>query len=168
MSKIDTPLQTLTIFLVRESVERKQVLKSPHLREIDLGANGTLYIKRPRNKLPTWAAFFKGQVAAETFGHVKSAAAVLLTTVEGRHFAVVFGNGRYLINLLTIEQRFGLLVTLNAVDPKKIRSIDKAKLDSRGIQSRTQASRDASANIFDSTLMRTLSRRSPALPSKAR
>jgi uncharacterized protein (TIGR04141 family) len=148
MSKVDPPLQALTIFLIRELFDLKKIVKKTNLHKIDLGAHGTLHIKRPRNKLPTWTDFFKGHVNPEEFGHVKSAAAVLLTIVDGRHFAVVFGNGRYLLNQLAIEQRFGLLVTLNAVDPKKIRSIDKAKLDRQGIQSRTQASRDASANDF--------------------
>jgi uncharacterized protein (TIGR04141 family) len=148
MPKSDPSLQPLTIFLMRDSVERKKLLSAKNLRKIDLGAHGTLYIKRPRNKLPSWASFFDGHVDPEEFGRVKSAAAVLLTVVDGRHFAVVFGNGRYLINQLAIEQRFGLLVTLNAVDPRKIRSIDKAKLDRQGIQSRTQASRDASAEDF--------------------
>jgi uncharacterized protein (TIGR04141 family) len=148
MTNLDPPLQALTIFLIRETADPKKLLKPVGLREIDLGARGTLHIKRPRQKLPSWATFFKGHVDPDEFGRVKSAAAVLFTAVEGRQFAVVFGNGRYLLNPLAIEQRFGLLVTLNAVDPKKIRSIDKAKLDRQGIQSRTQASRDASASDF--------------------
>ena len=79
---------------------------------------------------------------------MKSSAAVLLCSAASRHFAVVFGNGRYLLDPQRIEQRFGLLVTLNTVDPLKVKSIDKASLDRQGMQSRIQASRDASTKDF--------------------
>jgi uncharacterized protein (TIGR04141 family) len=149
MAGSDPPLQALTIFLLRELGDPVKALKSAgRLQRIDIDANHTVFIKRTKAHPPTWAQFFVDRVDQESFGRVKSSAAVLLCAAAGRHFAVVFGAGRYLLDPLSIEQRFGLLATLNSVDPRKVRSIDKASLDRQGMQSRIQASRDASAKDF--------------------
>lgn len=149
MALTDSPLQALTIFLLRELKDPTKGLKSAgRLQRIDIDANHRVFIKRTRAHPPSWAQFFADRVPPDSFGRVKSSAAVLLTEAAGRHFAIVFGTGRYLLDPQSIEQRFGLLVTLNAVDPKKVRSIDKSSLDRQGMQSRIQASRDASARDF--------------------
>jgi uncharacterized protein (TIGR04141 family) len=149
MAGSDPPLQALTIFLLRELDDPLKALKSAgRLHRIDIDANHTVFIKRTKAHPPSWAEFFVNRVDPHSFGRVKSSAAVLLCAAAGRHFAVVFGTGRHLLDPLSIEQRFGLLATLNSVDPRKVRSIDKASLDRQGIQSRIQASRDASAKDF--------------------
>jgi len=149
MATTEPPLQALTIFLLRELKDPIKSLKSAgRLQRIDLDPNHIVFIKRTAAHPPSWAKFFGSRVDPDRFGRVKSSAAVLLCAAAGRHFAVVFGTGRYLLNPQSIEQRFGLLVTLNAVDPRKVRSIDKASLDRQGMQSRIQASRDASAKDF--------------------
>jgi uncharacterized protein (TIGR04141 family) len=149
MAGSDPPLQGLTIFLLRELDDPVKALKSARrLQRIDIDANHTVFIKRTKAHPPSWAQFFGKRVDPDNFGRVKSAGAVLLCAAAGRHFAVVFGTGRSLLDLKCIEQRFGLLATLNSVDPRKVRSIDKASLDRQGMQSRIQASRDASAKDF--------------------
>jgi uncharacterized protein (TIGR04141 family) len=149
MANTEPRLQALTIFLLRDFNDPIKALKSAgRLHRINIDANHTVFIKRTKSHPPTWAQFFANRVDPDTFGRVRSSAAVLLCTAASRHFAVVFGTGRYLLDPQSIEQRFGLLVTLNAVDPHKVRSIDKASLDRQGMQSRIQASRDASAKDF--------------------
>lgn len=149
IARTDPPLQALTIFLLRELADPVRAIKSPgRLQRIKLDDNHLVFIKRLSAHAPSWAQFFAGRIEPERFGRVKSSAAVLLTKADGRDFALVFGTGRYLLDPQSIEQRFGLLVTLNAVDPKKVRSIDKASLDRQGMQSRIQASRDASPREF--------------------
>lgn len=145
----ELPLQALTIFLLREIEDPLKAIKSPgRLLRITLDNNYSVFIKRLTAHPPSWAQFFSGRIEPERFGRVKSSAAVLLAKAGGRDFALVFGTGRYLLDPQCIEQRFGLLVTLNAVDPKKVRSIDKASLDRQGMQSRIQSGRDASARDF--------------------
>jgi uncharacterized protein (TIGR04141 family) len=149
MAGSDPPLQALTIFLLRELDDPVKALKSAgRLQRIGIDDNHTVFIKRTKAHPPSWAQFFGKRVNPDSFGRVKSSAAVLLCAAAGRHFAVVFGTGHYLLDPLSIEQRFGLLATLNSVDPRKVRSIDKASLDRQGMQSRIQASRDASAKDF--------------------
>jgi uncharacterized protein (TIGR04141 family) len=149
MMHTDSPLQALTIYLLRETEEpEKALVRSGSLRRIQIDENYTVYIKRKRAQHPSWVSFFNGRVDPDEFGKVRSSGALLLCAAAGRHFAVVFGTGRYLLDPLFVEQRFGLLVTLNTVDPRKVRSIDKASLNRQGMQSRIQASRDASAKDF--------------------
>src|ERR1700678_249958 len=149
MAGSDPPLQALTIFLLRELDDPLKALKSAgRLQRIDIDDNHTVFIKRTKAHPPSWVEFFGNRVNPDSFRRVKSAGAVLLCAAAGRHFAVVFGTGRSLLDLLRVEQRFGLLATLNSVDPRKVRSIDKTSLDRQGMQSRIQASRDASAKDF--------------------
>jgi uncharacterized protein (TIGR04141 family) len=145
----DISLQALTIYLLRPLANPEKALKrAGSLRRIEIDPNHIIFIKRKRAHHPSWTTFFSGRVDPDEFGKVKSAGALLLCSSAGRHFAVVFGTGRYLLDQLFVEQRFGLLVTLNAVDPRKVKSIDKASLNRQGMQSRIQASRDTSAREF--------------------
>lgn len=149
MPTSETPLQALTIYLLRELDDpRKALVRRSSLRHIEIDDHHNVYIKRKKADYPSWADFFSGRVDPDAFGKVRSSGALLLCTAAGRHFAVTFGTGRYLLDPLSIEQRFGLLVTLNAVDPRKIRSVDTASLERQGMQSRRQASRDASTRDF--------------------
>src|ERR1700722_6238993 len=119
MATTEPPLQALTIFLLREFKDPVKALKSAgRLQRIDIDANHIVFIKRMKAHPPSWAQFFVDRVAPDRFGQVKSSAAVLLCAAAGRHFALMFGTGRYLLDPQSIEQRFGLLVTLNAVDPR--------------------------------------------------
>lgn len=147
--RTDPPLQALTIFLLRELQDPVKAIKAAgRLQRIQVDDNHLVFIKRQSSRTPSWAGFFAGHIEPERFGRVKSSAALLLTKAAGRDFALAFGSGRHLLDPQSFEQRFGLLVTLNAVDPKKVRSIDKASLDRQGMQSRIQAGRDASARDF--------------------
>lgn len=149
MASTDKSIQALTIYLLREIQDaRKALIQRGSLRRIIIDEKHTVYIRRKKGHYPSWATFFNNLVDPAEFGKVRSSGALLLCAAAGRHFAVTFGTGRYTLDPLFIEQRFGLLVTLNAVDPQKVRSIDTASLGNQGMQSRTQASRDASARDF--------------------
>lgn len=159
MAPADIPLQALTIYLLRDLPDATKALVRPgSLRRIQIDDNHTVYIKKKKGHYPSWATFFDGLINPEEFGKVRSSGALLLCAAAGRFFAVTFGTGRYLLDPLCVEQRFGLLVTLNAVDPKRVRSIDTAALDRQGMQSRTQASRDASPRDFGLDIERDLVR----------
>ncbi len=165
MNATNSPLQALTIYLLRELADpRKALVRPASLRRIDIDDEHSIYIKKKRGQYPSWATFFSGRVNADEFGKVHSSGALLLCAAAGRYFAVTFGTGRYLLDPMWIEQRFGLLVTLNTVDPRKVRSIDTASLDRQGMQSRTQASRDASARDFGLDIEQDLVRAVAGIP----
>lgn len=81
-----------------------------------------------------------------------SANGVLLVPVADgnatRTFAVIFGHGRHLLRDGVLEERFGLKVVLNSVDPDSLRSIDKTALGSVPKQSREQISREGGVASF--------------------
>src|SRR2546425_782967 len=80
--------------------------------------------------------------------HNASSAAVLIVTVSEKTFVLTFGYGRSLLRPGVWEEDFGLRVTLNAVDPLRIRSVDRFKFDAISQHSQIQASRDANIVEF--------------------
>jgi uncharacterized protein (TIGR04141 family) len=143
------PLQALTVYLLTGCKEAQDaILPRTDLVTHYIDGVGALLVKPPKKRSPTWANFFAPRVAIEEFGKASSPAAVLLVTIDARHFALTFGSGRYLIDPLKIEQRFGLRVAINAVDSEKIRSLDKLSFDRLASQSRIQASRNAKPSEF--------------------
>lgn len=142
-------LQSLTIYRLRDcQVPQDALKKTTRISHHDLVGIGLLVIRKPRARPPSWAKFFGNHIAEEEFGRSGLPAAVLLLTVDGNHFAVTFGAGRFLLDPLKLDQRFGLLVALNSIDAKGVRSIDKQSFDRLATQSRVQASRDASPLDF--------------------
>ena len=155
MADDETPLVNLSIHLIKDDRgDVDLILKKPdRLTKHDLNlGNGTaceLYIKRPRSRPPKWANLFSEHVELRTFGRIASSAAVLVLTVKDRWFAITFGQGgRFLLDLDSVEERFGLLVVLNSIPENRVRSIDKTAFDPLATHSRVQTSREATPRDF--------------------
>lgn len=73
--------------------------------------------------------------------------AVFIVKLLGNIFILSFGTGFHLLKDDAIERDFGLKVTLNSVDPDKLRSLDKASYDHNPLNSRTQSTIDV--DIFN-------------------
>ena len=109
---------------------------------------GDLYIQPPRSHPPSWAEFFEDYIDIAKLGRVSTASAVFLVQSGGRYFAVVFGQGRNLLQTGIWEERFGLRVVLNCIEETKVRSIDKRTFDAISRHTRVQSSREAAARDF--------------------
>lgn len=116
-------------------------------------AAGTLYVRKPysENK-PEWISFLErdlqnSQGLRELVN--RSYSAILLIEAGKRQFVIAFGHGRHMLDMATVEFRFGLKVALNSIAPDKIASIDKQTFDSSPRISRTQAIRAASVTSYD-------------------
>jgi len=118
---------------------------------LDLGeGQASLYIKKEVTKpAPPWTKLFTSlpSVPDGAFGSTNSVGAVLIYRDKGRIFLLSFGHGFHLIKDHAVERDFGLRVTLNSVEPGKLRSLDKASYDHNPLNSRTQSSKDV--DIFD-------------------
>jgi len=146
------PEQTLSIFLI------KQGFAEPPLRSASLPVYavedndipvGNLYIKAAIDKQAGWVSFFSGAISHISERVVSAhASAVLFIERKGRTFALTFGHGRSLLEPGSWEEDFGLKVTLNSVDPNKIRSIDRMSLDLIGQHSQIQASLESNIREF--------------------
>jgi uncharacterized protein (TIGR04141 family) len=65
-----------------------------------------------------------------------SVAAAFVTLTAGRFFVLVVGKGRHLIKAGACEERFGLRVTLNSVDPKCLHAVDVSTLEANPFHAR--------------------------------
>lgn len=147
--------EKLSIYLMKEGSFTPDEFIKPELAGQKytfnvLGIDSILYVKRESPAhAPIWTRIFTehpdGPVVE--FGKSSNVGAVLYANLDGRSFLISFGTGFHLINGELTERDFGLRVTLNAVDPEKLRSLDKASYDDNPLNSRTQSSLEV--DIFD-------------------
>ena len=148
--------EKLSIYLVRDGSKldsdfiKTENAKAPidlYLPEAD---SARLYIKKqiPRNS-PPWTKLFTSdnQVDSSEFGSSTNVGAVFIVKTLGAVFILSFGTGFHLLKSESIERDFGLKVTLNSVDPDKLRSLDKASYDENPLNSRTQSTKEV--DIFN-------------------
>ena len=129
---------------------------------------GDLYVAPKPEKSPPWAAIFRNYVEdIRDLGAVKSTGAVLIVKAKGRHFALTFGQGRFILNQDMIEERFGLLATLNSLESNALRSIDKRTFDAVDQNSRVQVGLTSGASDFGVDIERDLIKGIVGYPKKA-
>lgn len=146
--------RSLSIFLIKEelSLHRQILFDVDALTRHRVSAGGAeigdLYVKPTADNTPGWLSMFEDALAPRIENaHNASTAAVLLVASAGRLFAISFGYGRSLLRPGVWDEDFGLKVTLNTVNPSKIKSVDRLKFDAISQHSQIQASRDA--NILE-------------------
>jgi uncharacterized protein (TIGR04141 family) len=148
------PVRDLTVYLLKdvdrapeEFVPDRSRLKTFEIGE-GQGKVGTLFVRMPKSRPPTWASLFKEFLDAADIGRTSSSSAIFLIRTQGRVFAITFGQGRFLLEDDCWEERFGLKVALNTVGESSLRSVDKVTFDAIAAHTRTQSSRSASAMEF--------------------
>src|SRR5579864_4130165 len=143
----------LAIYLVKPQYTTPTDIIDSDQAGLDIAGVGTFHFEDSGVAPPTWIKDFFG---ASLHGDFKlltaSARGVLLVPVEYQgatiHFVVSFGLGRHLLRPGVIEDRFGLKVVLNSVNPGSLRSIDKTALGSVPKHTREQIGRDSIAGDF--------------------
>ena len=147
--------RTLTFLLIRrEFPTPESTLKEPHeLTKTPLpkgtGFKGVLYTADSTPKQPRWVPFVE-----EAFPEGVSIpegmlpAALLFLRASDRWFAVTFGHARRFLKPESFEMDFGLKVTLNTVDEKKLRSLDVRTIEELTVHTRRQVSRSSGIDAF--------------------
>ncbi|MXP59221.1 TIGR04141 family sporadically distributed protein [Pantoea sp. Taur] len=95
--------------------------------------------------LPEWTTLFTSQktnIKPDFFGMNSSTGAVLVVEVDNTRYLIPFGTGHHLINDDRIVKGFGLKTTLNCIEHKKIRSLDKGSHNETNILTRSQSSKE--------------------------
>jgi uncharacterized protein (TIGR04141 family) len=164
--------RVLSIFLTAEGTSEEDLLddtREPETRPIRVGGvDAMLYTTSTPMRQPGWVSFFEGATNVKSLSlRTASASAVLALRVNDRLLAITFGYGRHLLNPLVIESSFGLRVTLNAVAPDKIRSIDKKAFEGIATHTREQASKDTSIADFGLDVEKDVLRAVVGTPSDA-
>jgi len=123
----------------RDAVKDPETLARFELRE-DLGLEGAIYVKRPRERPPTWMPFLEA-LASSPIGAASNqhASAIVLIIRGGRMFAVTFGFGRHLLKPGVIEVDFGLKVAASLVDHLDLVSLDSRAVEGVILRTRRQA-----------------------------
>lgn len=109
---------------------------------------GKLFVKKTPPLPPKWSAMFKEFIDPKELS-VPGVAAAFFLQVNGRSFVLAFGHGgRFLLRDDVIEERFGLLCALNAVDPKTFRCVDVQSLNAIESHMRIQSGQETTADQF--------------------
>ena len=155
-------MASITIHLLREEVKTSRDALTAEAARYPIGEGeshyGELFVAPRQAKYPKWASKFEKYVDKEKIGKTQSTGALFLTKVDGRIFAVTFGLGRFLLRQEAIEERFGLLVTLNSLGSNSLRSVDKKTFDSGDRNSRVQTGQESPASEFGIDIERDLVR----------
>ncbi|CAY75133.1 hypothetical protein EPYR_02753 [Erwinia pyrifoliae DSM 12163] len=118
--------------------------------EID-NARVYLYAKQVMDPMPPeWTTLFTSQktdIESDFFGMNSSTGAVLVVEVNNSRYLIPFGTGHHLINDNSIVKGFGLKTTLNCIEHKKIRSLDKGSHNETNLLTRSQSSKEV--DIFN-------------------
>ncbi|WP_217897529.1 TIGR04141 family sporadically distributed protein, partial [Stenotrophomonas maltophilia] len=132
-----------------------------------LGIDGTLFVKKSKEKRPIWGPFLDEVSGKEVPGLAnRSSSAALLLRVGHDVFAFTFGYGRYLIEQSLFVQDFGLRTALNTLDEKSLRSVDLHTLEDQPVQKKSQAARDSEVSVFGIDILRDVLRAVTGVPKK--
>ena len=140
---------SFSIYLLKKGYDDKNSLKKDHLLEkgvkaTNLPKRSTLFVLDSRPRKPWWKSYFgisKGLNQA-------SKGALIFLPVGGRCFALSFGYVFHNLEETAYEHDFGLRVTMNSVDPEKLKSVDSLEIGADRRQ-RTQVPVDSDLTFFD-------------------
>src|SRR5687767_13501556 len=122
--------QRLTVFLIKEGLDRNAVIRASETLEAHsvagVGTEGdNLFVKPSVGSAPRWVTLLRPHVAGDLDHlHNSSASAVLLIRAAGRLLALTFGHGRHIVEPEAVVHDFGLKVVLNTVAYNQIKSVD--------------------------------------------
>lgn len=146
----------LNIYLIKKAYTTfDTIIKDPiRQNKIPLSQRAVFYYNASHPGQPDWLAnFFLNNPRIPANQFIVSGTSVVLVckvsiTRSHRFFAICFGGGHHHIEENAIEERFGLVTTLNMVPEDELRSIDKRVVASNPKLSREQLSKVGSATDF--------------------
>lgn len=143
--------QRLSIFLAKKGIvedeqlldlERMKSAKSLNIPETE----SVIYIQQSKPpRYPDWVDYIvrsQSDIEYEDFSKCQSEAAVIILRIMDYIFLMSFGGGHHKIRKDSIERDFGLRVTLNSVDPDKLKSLDKSNYQDTPLNTRNQSAKE--------------------------
>lgn len=140
--------RSFSIYLLKEGYATN-ALKEDHALDDQIAGEAlpdgaTLYVLDNPPTPPWWRTYFG--IKANLMQALKGA--VVFLPVNDRTFAITFGHVHHNLNDVSYEYDFGLRVTLNCLDPDKLKSTDVLEPNGAKRQ-RTQVPVDADLTYFD-------------------
>ncbi|MGJ4844350.1 DUF6119 family protein [Leifsonia sp. Le1] len=155
-----TRTRTLSIYLLKDGVEGNAALTDDHhlgdpIADATIPTGSTLYLFDGAEREPWWKQYFGVARPLKQ----SSKAALLFLPAGGRTYALCFGHVAHNLRDDAYEYDFGLRITLNCVDPTKLKNTDVVEPGAARRQ-RTQVSVDSDLTYFDfetdATVLRSL------------
>ncbi len=169
---VTAPAVQLTIFRIKKGILDPDaiILDRDSLQDFPVrtanGLLGVLYVKTSETRRPRWLQFFKGALDVREVPVRSASSAAILHVPRGKRvYVLAFGYGRSLIAPEAVDERFGLRVTLNAIDPNRIRSIDRKTFEAISRHTREQMSRASPIGEFGLDVERDLLRAVTGTPA---
>lgn len=137
-----------SVYLLKPGIEPSAALREGHrlsVVEVPGSPPGWEYhLLQGSPSQPWWAEYF----GIDERLNQQSQGALIFVPTKERCFAFSFGHARYELDEDAYEYDFGLRVTLNCVDPKKLKNTDTVE-PSTARRQRTQVSVDSDITLFD-------------------
>jgi uncharacterized protein (TIGR04141 family) len=155
--------RSFSIFLLKEDFDASNALKEDNDLRSDfvgdsLPEGAILFVLDNNPRPPWWRSYFGLQQDISQ----ASKGALVFVPAKGRWFALSFGHVSHNLKDTSYEYDFGLRVTLNCVDPDKLKSTDILE-PSGAKRQRTQLPVDSDLTFFDfdrdSTILKSLTGR---------
>ncbi|MER9094385.1 TIGR04141 family sporadically distributed protein [Mesorhizobium sp. M0700] len=152
--------RSFSIYLLKPGFDQANALVDDHPLDAEVQAGflpegATLFVLDSDPRPPWWRGYFGVQ---KNLDQVSKGAFVFLP-IGGRCFALSFGHVAHNLRDTSYEYDFGLRVTLNSLDPKKLKSTDTLE-PSAAKRQRTQLPIESELTLFDfdrdSTILRSL------------
>ncbi|MER8648772.1 DUF6119 family protein [Mesorhizobium sp. M1121] len=149
-----------SIYLLKEGYDATNALREDHVLDDDVGAQGlpenaSLFVLDSAPRPPWWKGYFN--IEKELTQVTKGA--LIFIPVGDRCIALSFGHVAHNLIDSSYEYDFGLRVTLNSLDPRKLKSTDTLDPGAAKRQ-RTQLPIESELTLFDfdrdSTILRSL------------
>lgn len=155
--------QRLSIYLAKNGIiQDDHLLDLERMREAKYlnipDTESVIYIHQPKPaRYPDWVGYIissQSEIGYEDFSKCQSESAVIIVRFSGVIFLITFGGGHHKVKKESIERDFGLRVTLNSVDPDKLKSLDKSNYQDSPLNTRSQSTKevDISSLNIDSEL----------------
>ncbi len=157
--------QQYAIFLLKEEVRLYEDALDPEANVTayplaeGLAFEGHLYLGPQRTAPPSWVPLMNPHLQRPIERALSAGiSAVLLLKYENRIFAFTFGHGKSLLRPFSWVSDFGLKVTLNRIDPSRLRSVDSKFYEELVVSQRKQTSRASDLAAFEVDVARDLVR----------
>lgn len=139
-----------SLYLLKEGFNAQNSLKDNHNLTLledtntNIPKNGIMYYGQNPTKAPWWKEYWGIKLDLKQ----TSVNAIVFLPVNNRCFAVTFGTSYHNLRENAYEYDFGLITTLNALDPEKIKSTDLLVPD-RAKRQRIQIPAASNITYFD-------------------
>jgi uncharacterized protein (TIGR04141 family) len=152
--------RSFSIYLLKEGYNAANALRDEHslddgIEALHLPEGAQLFVLDGQPRPPWWRSYFGIQIDLIQ----ASKGALLVLPVAERCFAVCFGHVAHYLLDTSYEYDFGIRVTLNSLDPSKLKSTDTLDPGAAKRQ-RTQLPIECDLTVFDfdrdSTILRSL------------